>query len=82
MKIYHFLRMPKLEDKDDFSKMKEGDCFLYGWKMKTQTETKKVDHEVSFYRVLKVKGKNVEYIVEFDILEEDQKEEIQCQNKQ
>lgn len=72
MKLYHFLRLPRLEDKDDFSeKLEKGDRFLYGFKMKQQAETKKVGDEVSFFRVLKVEGKNVEYITEFEILEKD-----------
>lgn len=71
MKIKEFLKLPKLEDQDDFSKMKEGDCFLYGWKMKAQTESKKVGQEVSFYKVLNVKGKNVEYLVNYAILEQE-----------
>lgn len=72
MKILEFTRLPRLEDNDDFSeKLKEGDRFLYGTKMKFQLETKKDGDEVAYFRVIKIKNKAVEYITEFATLEKD-----------
>ncbi len=72
MRLQDFLRLPRLEDKDNFSeKLKENDRFLYGWRMKQQIKTKKAGHEISYFRALKVVNNNVEYVTEFDILEKD-----------
>ena len=70
MKKLEFLNLPRLTNEDDFSiKLKIGDCFLYGPKMISQIETKKEKDEVSYFKVFKIKGKNVEYGLQFDRLE-------------
>ncbi len=47
----------------------EGDCFLMGERVAEQKETKKIGDEISYYKILK-KGKNIEYIPLYDMLEE------------
>lgn len=74
MKKFNFMMLPKLDNEDDFSKkLKIGDCFLYGSKMKSQIETKKEGDEISYFRVIRIENKNVEYSLQFDILEKSEK---------
>ena len=70
MKIFEFLSLPRLKNEDDFSKrLKTGDSFLYGPRMIGQIEVKKEGQSVSFYRVFKIEGKNVEYGLAFAVLQ-------------
>jgi hypothetical protein len=63
--------LPKMKDLDQLWKLREGDKFLYGNRMIEQLETKTTGQEISFYQVLKIMGKNVEYIPRYEILKED-----------
>jgi len=71
MKMHEFIKLPRKEQLDNFSDMKEGDRFLYGRYMQAQLETKKPGDEVSFYRVIKIKENSAEYIIDYDILQKD-----------
>jgi hypothetical protein len=72
MKIREFLMLPKLIKEDDFSiKLKPKSKFLFGERMIEQIETKTTGDEITYYQVLKLSGKNVEYIPRYEILEED-----------
>lgn len=65
-----FLNLPRMKNEDDFSiDLKVGTRFLYGPRMISQIETKKVNDEISFFRVFKIEGKNVEYGLQFDKLQ-------------
>ena len=63
--------LPQMKDLDRLWKLREGDKFLYGNRMIEQLESKTTGQEVSFYQVLKIMGKNVEYIPRYEILKED-----------
>ena len=72
MKMREWLSLPKLKNEDDFSsKLNRNDKFLYGDRMIQQLEEKKKGQEITYLQVLKVEGKNVEYMPRFEILEED-----------
>lgn len=49
-------------------KPKEGDVFLYGEKMIEQKVTKNEGQTVSYFKIVSIKGNNIEYITEFDKL--------------
>jgi hypothetical protein len=49
----------------------EGEKFLYGPRMIDQLETKQIGEEVTYYQVLRISGKNVEYMPRFELLQED-----------
>jgi hypothetical protein len=63
--------MRRLKYDDDFRKLEVGDTFLMGEQMTLQVEKKKKEEEVSFFKVIRKEGNNVEYVLTFDILMED-----------
>ena len=70
MKLPEWRRLPKMENEDAFHiKLKVGDKFLYGLRQISQIETKEVGQEINFYTVLRIEGKNCEYVLSFDMLE-------------
>jgi len=71
MKISEFRSMRRLKYDDDFRKLEVGDTFLMGEQMTLQVEKKKKEEEVSFFKVIRKEGNNVEYVLTFDILMED-----------
>lgn len=71
MKVAEFRSTRRLKYDDDFRKLEVGDTFLMGEQMTLQVEKKKKGEEVSFFKVIKKEGNNVEYVLTFDILEED-----------
>jgi hypothetical protein len=76
MKQSKWAQIKQLENEDDFSKeLKKGDIFVYGNRMTQQLQTKKPDEPISYYKVINIDGKNVEYITEFDRLEKDKQED-------
>jgi len=48
-----------------------GEYFLTGKKVIEQKETKKVGQDISYYKVTKIDGNNISYVMIFDKLEED-----------
>jgi len=71
MKVSDFRMMKRLKYDDDFTKLNVGDKFLMGEQMTLQVEKKKKGEEISFYTVLRKEGNNVEYVLQFSVLEED-----------
>lgn len=72
MRKIEFLMLPKLDKEDDFTdKLKIGDKFLFGNRMIEQTENKQIGEEITYYQVIRIKGKNCEYMPRFEILQED-----------
>jgi len=70
MREIDFHKLPQLVNEDDFrEKLRRGDFFLYGRKMISQVESKQPGDQICYYQVIKIDGKNVEYMTKFDILE-------------
>jgi len=67
MKINEWRRLREVEDLD---KIKVGEFFLIGDKVIEQKETKFIGQEITYYKLLKRKGKSVEYVPIYDTLEE------------
>jgi len=64
--------LPKLKDESSFHLiLKIGDIFLYGNRMIDQIENKVKGDEITYYQVLNISGRNVEYTPRYEILEED-----------
>ena len=75
MREYEFRHLQKMQDDSLFYKLEENDNFLYGSKVIDQTNTKKIGDPITYYKVIKKKGNNIEYLMIFDILEKNKKEE-------
>jgi len=71
MKISEFRTLKRLKYDDDFRNLEISEKFLMGDQMNMQVEKKKKDEEVSFYSVIRKEGNNVEYVLQFSILQED-----------
>jgi len=67
MKINEWRRLREVENLD---KIKVGEFFLMGDKVIEQKETKIIGQEITYYKLLKRKGKSVEYVPIYDTLEE------------
>lgn len=67
MKINEWRRLKEVESLDN---LKVGDFFLMGEYIIGQKEEKKPGQEITYYKVLNKKGKSIEYIPIYDILEE------------
>jgi len=67
MKINEWRRLREVENLD---KIKVGEFFLMGDKVIEQKETKFIGQEITYYKLLKRKGKSVEYVPIYDTLEE------------
>ena len=72
MNKYQWLRLKEIEDPLEMN-LNEGDLFLYGVYVIAQKDLKKIGDQITYFKVLKSekKGKNIEYIQVFDVLEED-----------
>ena len=72
MKVNEWASLKRLKYDEDFSKKLEvGECFLSGRSMKAQQEGKRPGDRISYYKVLKIERKIVEYTTIFDVLEKD-----------
>ena len=70
MHLPEWRKLAKLENEDSFhTKLKVGDKFLYGLHQIGQLEKKAAGQEINFYTVLRIEGKNCEYVLSFDMLE-------------
>jgi hypothetical protein len=72
MTKYKWLKLREVENLIN-AKLLEGDLFLYGKSMIGQKDIKEMGQQITYFKVIKSKGKNIEYIQVFDILEEDTK---------
>lgn len=70
MTKYEWLRIREIEDLLDIE-LKVDDIFLNGKNMIEQKNLKEVGQEICYFKVIKAEGKNMEYIQEFDVLEEE-----------
>jgi len=72
MNKYQWLRLKDIEDPLKM-RLKKGENFLYGSRMISQKDTKKIGEQITYFEVLNSKndGKDLEYIQKFDVLEED-----------
>lgn len=64
MKISKFRKLPE----DSPKKPKVGDIFLDGEKMKGQKLKKEKGDSICYYRIISVKGNNIEYMLQYDKL--------------
>lgn len=71
MKKHKWLRLKQIEEEDDLSKLRLNDFFLTGDAVIGQLEIKVVGDQITYYKIIKKEGKNIEYTSIFDILEED-----------
>lgn len=70
MKKTKWSRIKQIEE-DDLSKLRLNDFFLTGDAIIGQLEIKVVGDQITYYKIIKKEGKNIEYTSIFDILEED-----------
>ena len=70
MRKHRWSRIKKIEE-DDMSKLRINELFLAGDAVVAQLESKNVGDNITYYKVIKKQGNNIEYIPVFDILEED-----------
>jgi len=70
MTKYQWLRLRVVEDLADIE-LKKDELFLNGHAMIGQKDTKEVGQQITYFKVIKAKEKNIEYTEVFDILEED-----------
>jgi len=70
MTKYQWLRLRVIEDLADVE-LKENELFLNGHAMIGQKDTKEIGQQITYFKVIKAKEKNIEYTEVFDILEED-----------
>lgn len=75
MRESKFRSLKQLKDESLFNKkLQVGDHFLYGQNVIDQINTKKVGDQVTYYKVInKTKGRNIEYQMVFDVLEQNKK---------
>jgi len=60
----------RLKEVTNIDKLEVGDLFLMGEWIIRQKETKVIGQEITYYKLLNKKGKSIEYIPIYDILEE------------
>lgn len=70
MTKYQWLRLRVIEDLID-AKLVKDDLFLNGHHMIGQKDTKEIGQQITYFKVIKSEGKNIEYTEVFDVLEED-----------
>jgi hypothetical protein len=71
MTKYQWLRLRVVEDLAD-AELKKDEFFLNGHAMIGQKDTKEIGQQITYFKVIKAKGKNIEYTEVFDVLEEDE----------
>ena len=71
MKKHKWLKIKKIDEDGDESKLRIGDIFLTGISTIAQIETKVIGDQITYYKIIKKGDKNIEYKMIFDILEED-----------
>jgi hypothetical protein len=76
MNLIEWRRIKKMENENSFhTELKVGDKFLYGNQQIAQVEKKKAGDRINFFTVLRIEGKNCEYVLSFDEIEDKIKEE-------
>ena len=75
MKIKEFMNMKVFDYEDDITHLNIGDIFIMGEHMEEQKSAEFIVNDessrfVSYYEVLSKKGRNVNYIVKIEKLEE------------
>jgi len=71
MKVVDWKRLIKVDElSPDKVDLYKGDRFLTGKSMIGQLEVKKIGDDISYYKVIRTEGKNIEYMLINDILEE------------
>lgn len=70
MTKYQWLRLRVVEDLADVE-LKKDELFLNGHAMIGQKDTKEIGQQITYFKVIKAEGKNIEYTEVFDVLEED-----------
>lgn len=63
------LKIINLDDPQEKRILKKGDKFLFGKNMAAQKENKKKGDEIWYFRVIKKKKNNIEYVMESQKLE-------------
>ena len=71
MKVNDWASLRRLKYDDDFKMLEVGDYFLSGRSVRGQHEGKKPGDRISYYKVLSVDDRKMEYSTVFDILEKD-----------
>lgn len=70
MKETEFKKLPEIGDVYIAgNKLKKGDFFLYGNHMISQKETKKIGDKITYYKLKRLGGSNIEYTPVYDVLE-------------
>lgn len=70
MTKYEWLKIREIEDLIDIE-LEVDDLFLHGKNMIGQKNSKIEGQQITYFKVLKSKGKNMEYVQVFDVLKED-----------
>lgn len=71
MKKARWSRIKQIGEDDDLLSLRVNDIFLTGNTVIGQLENKIVGDEISYYKIIKKNKTNVEYIMIFDIIQED-----------
>jgi hypothetical protein len=58
-----------IENESDVFKLKKYDRFLFGNTMIEQLQSKEVGQQITFYEVISVEGKKIEYKPIYDIID-------------
>jgi len=61
----------KTFEENDFTGLYTGELFLHGDYMIAQKGEKKMGDQISYYRVIKTDGVNIEYTTVFDVMEDE-----------
>jgi len=71
MKKYKWLKLKRIEEDGDETKLRLNDLFLSGGAVVAQIENKVIGDQITYYKIIKKENNSIEYETIFDILEED-----------